>query len=643
MNKKYALTISILASNRKDTLPKTLNSIKPILDNVSSELIIVDTGCDEELLGIIRNYTDKIVKFQWCNDFAKARNVGIEHARGEWFMFIDDDEWFEDVTEFIHFFNSEEKDTYGFAKYIVRNYTNWEGTLWGESIAGRMFKLLDGTKFIDKVHERPVNIMGPTKNFTAYAHHYGYLYKSEEERKAHFERNMILMKEQVMEEPHIARHYAHLIQEYCTIKDYDKVMELAYEGIEKADMSYSENKKDVPALYAMVVWALVNQKKNIEAYEKFKEYIEKENCTDLCKMALHEYMAVSMQAEKKYEDIMKYADRYFEYVEYFKREPEEKYQQSAILIMESDSIENLQRVAVVAFSAASFAGDEKRLEKYMKYLDFSHRFAIPEPEQCMKNVVNIIRRTTCVAACAQIADKILKNIDFGNLLLRAVMELKGEDLQGYFKVADIMTLTSSQNGYVQYLRIVSAKDELYIDRLTNLYEKAIKSIPDLINMDKEFWEIAAVRKVDISEMVAGSSISQWMVTVDKWSKETRIRQLVETKKILDKTLKRDGIHLKYYDIVLQESLLLRKKLDGITLESLSSDLNDYSREILNFYGIIYKPDVIELHQSILPGRCQVALLLKELHADNDIQKLKADIVRIMSELTAIMNKYEELL
>ena len=31
-NKKYKLTISLLASNRKDTLSKTLESLKPILD-----------------------------------------------------------------------------------------------------------------------------------------------------------------------------------------------------------------------------------------------------------------------------------------------------------------------------------------------------------------------------------------------------------------------------------------------------------------------------------------------------------------------------------------------------------------------------------------------------------------------------------
>ena len=91
--KKYILTISLLASNRKDTLPKTLASLKPLMDKVSSELIVVDTGCDEDLLEVVRKYTDKIIKFTWCNDFSKARNVGIENAQGDWFMFIDDDEW----------------------------------------------------------------------------------------------------------------------------------------------------------------------------------------------------------------------------------------------------------------------------------------------------------------------------------------------------------------------------------------------------------------------------------------------------------------------------------------------------------------------------------------------------------------------
>ena len=94
------LTISLLVSNRKDTVSKCLESVRPLLEQVDSELIITDTGCDEDLVAYMKKYTDNIVRFKWCNDFAKARNVGLKMAKGQWFMYIDDDEWFENVDEF---------------------------------------------------------------------------------------------------------------------------------------------------------------------------------------------------------------------------------------------------------------------------------------------------------------------------------------------------------------------------------------------------------------------------------------------------------------------------------------------------------------------------------------------------------------
>ena len=57
------LTISILVSNRKDTVPKCLESLRPLFDNVDCELIITDTGCDDDLVEFMRQYTDNIVKF----------------------------------------------------------------------------------------------------------------------------------------------------------------------------------------------------------------------------------------------------------------------------------------------------------------------------------------------------------------------------------------------------------------------------------------------------------------------------------------------------------------------------------------------------------------------------------------------------
>ena len=116
--KEIKLTISLLVSNRKDTVPKCRESLRPLLEQVDSELIITDTGCDEDLVAYMKRYTDNIVRFKWCNDFAKARNVGLKMAKGQWFMYIDDDEWFENVDELVEFFNSDEEIKYTSASYV---------------------------------------------------------------------------------------------------------------------------------------------------------------------------------------------------------------------------------------------------------------------------------------------------------------------------------------------------------------------------------------------------------------------------------------------------------------------------------------------------------------------------------------------
>ena len=50
--KEVLLSITMLISNRPDTLEKCLNSLKPLLDGISSELILVDTAGDSRCLKI---------------------------------------------------------------------------------------------------------------------------------------------------------------------------------------------------------------------------------------------------------------------------------------------------------------------------------------------------------------------------------------------------------------------------------------------------------------------------------------------------------------------------------------------------------------------------------------------------------------
>ena len=59
--KQPILTISILVSGKYNNVKKCLDSIQPILNQVPSELILTDTGCDTEVRNLIERYSDNIM------------------------------------------------------------------------------------------------------------------------------------------------------------------------------------------------------------------------------------------------------------------------------------------------------------------------------------------------------------------------------------------------------------------------------------------------------------------------------------------------------------------------------------------------------------------------------------------------------
>ena len=93
MEKEILLTITMLVSDRTETIEKCMKSLKSLLERVSSELIVVDTARNKICLEIVKEYADKIIPFVWCNDFAKARNYAISKCKGHWIVFLDADEY----------------------------------------------------------------------------------------------------------------------------------------------------------------------------------------------------------------------------------------------------------------------------------------------------------------------------------------------------------------------------------------------------------------------------------------------------------------------------------------------------------------------------------------------------------------------
>ena len=186
------LSIGMIVKNEEKWLEKCLSAIKPILDNVDCELIITDTGSTDKTVAIAQKYTDKVFHFDWCNDFAVARNYGLKKAVGEWFMYLDADDIFESCDGIIDFFNSGEYRKYNSAAYTSHNLTG-TGNTFVDYRAPRLTKLTPKTGFVGIVHEHLNTFGDPLKNIYDNAVHYGYLYENETSRRKKFERNSELL------------------------------------------------------------------------------------------------------------------------------------------------------------------------------------------------------------------------------------------------------------------------------------------------------------------------------------------------------------------------------------------------------------------------------------------------------------------
>ncbi len=268
--KRPILSISMLVSNnRRDTIEKCMESLVPLMEAVSSELVIVDTGCTDGSIEIARKYADKVVQFTWCKDFSAARNAGLSECTGEWFLYLDDDEWFEDVSELIAFLTSEEKKHCDAVWYIQRNYDNFEGTVYNDTFVGRMVKLTPETRFCGKIHEWLEPIPRMIKRTGAYVHHYGYVYKSEEDRLKHLERNLTLEEEAVRENPKDIRMCCQLVQEYRAARRYEDAEKLARETLKNTE--YEVTNSFVQYLMLVIPKIYREQERYEEAIAGFEE------------------------------------------------------------------------------------------------------------------------------------------------------------------------------------------------------------------------------------------------------------------------------------------------------------------------------------------------------------------------------------
>ncbi len=82
------LTLSMIVKNGEKTLPRCLDSVRGLAD----EIVIADTGSTDHSIEIARRYGAEVFSIPWEDDFAKARNLSLARATCDWVLMLDCDE-----------------------------------------------------------------------------------------------------------------------------------------------------------------------------------------------------------------------------------------------------------------------------------------------------------------------------------------------------------------------------------------------------------------------------------------------------------------------------------------------------------------------------------------------------------------------
>ena len=144
-NRKPRLSVCMIVKNEERFLGQCLASVKDIAD----ELIVIDTGSTDRTVEIAREHGAQVGHFEWCNDFAAARNASIAPATGDWILFLDADEELSPAEKQTHPALLASNNTALIRLPLINTH---QGPI-SKSILPRLFRNIPAIQFQGCVHE----------------------------------------------------------------------------------------------------------------------------------------------------------------------------------------------------------------------------------------------------------------------------------------------------------------------------------------------------------------------------------------------------------------------------------------------------------------------------------------------------------
>ncbi len=526
------LTIGVPVSNQIDTIERCMKGIMPILQTISSELIVVDTGSTDGTVEITKKYGAKVIQFPWCDNMSAARNQAVYAAEGLWYMSIDDDEWFEDVTGILDFFQSGEYKNYNAAAYLQRNYMYENDIEYNDFITTRIAKITPTLHFEGRIHDALWIIEKKEKLLDVAAHHKGFAYMNDFERAVKKSvRNLRILQRDLEEYPFDMRYSYQFANEYGVMSMWRESFAYYIRGMVIMKEIYEDYKLSRDYKVHMIRALLQLSIGQSDDFFYYTKELVKDISFSVIDALMIYYLIIQMddKLRRPLQDIFGASKVY----EQLKKEYEKD--KEACIVQSVFPSDNPVEV-------------KYRSTEYARCM-IKANIKVGNEEECLRHLQNLELKLLPLEKRSEILSIVFSS-KFERLTAEIVKKyLKGKKEQEYVNLLDF-ALRYGNNGRVFF----------------KVYPEDI-----LEYVVKEIWKRYGQKFLDIVE--------KWEVPYDK--KEYRIIEILKGKK--EKIRKRD--------IIIQEKEELKKQLRENILILIKADKIEEAKQILREYLQIYTEDI----------------------------------------------------
>jgi glycosyltransferase involved in cell wall biosynthesis len=302
------LTIGMMVKNEGKHLEECLEALSLIREALDSELIIIDTGSDDNTVEIAKKFTENVYFHEWNEHFSEMRNKVISYSKGDWYFSLDGDEIVSNPETIINFFKSGKYKKYKTAFVTQKNYTDEKNENFTKILVPRLFENDEDFHFEGAVHNQP-QFKKPIYGLSTVLDHYGYISSDKELMEKKFQRTATILKRELEKDPEniyywyqLSRSYAMhgdngealdaILKAYNIMKDKNKNSKLKnymniytqlakiymrnnrYGKAEEISKEALNIKKGYIDLNYYLAGARLNLNKNEKSLDNFKKYIK---------------------------------------------------------------------------------------------------------------------------------------------------------------------------------------------------------------------------------------------------------------------------------------------------------------------------------------------------------------------------------